>query len=97
MPRRTNYAIVWVHENPGGARDEGGYWHSLEGRFEISPTFRSTVYPDGYRLTDNDRRYGREVKRWSFDTIREAKAQAQDIIDREHGVGFYARPTATEE
>jgi hypothetical protein len=45
--------INWVRTNPGDTPTKGSYWRSVEGRFWITPIFRSTTWLDGYMLTDN--------------------------------------------
>ena len=68
--------MKWINQNPGAHASERGYWQSECGRFDTSPRYRSTVYPDGYELRDarNPR------KRFYSDTIRGAKAKAEDIL-----------------
>ena len=72
--------ISWRFTGEPGDGTEGGYWESYEGRFSISPNFRSTVYPDSYSVRDNlkdaDYRYR--------DTVGECKDWANDIIEREN-------------
>ena len=46
-------AYKWTRTNPGASRDEGSYYVSKDGRFEISPNFRHTTTPDSYTLHDN--------------------------------------------
>ncbi len=70
--------IKWTRTNPGSQRDEGSYYESACGRFSISPTFRHTIYPDGYKLRDNALKADR-----SCDTIREAKERAVRIADKD--------------
>jgi len=71
--------IHWLFTGEPGDATEGGYWESMEGRFTISPNFRSTVYPDSYSVRDNlkdqDYRYQ--------DTVRECKEWATSLIERE--------------
>jgi len=43
--------IHWVKD--GSGPDSAGFWHSAEGRFDISPNFRHTVTPDSYTVIDN--------------------------------------------
>ncbi len=44
--------IKWIRLNPGASADDGNYSRSLEGRFDISPRFRHTIYPDSYQIVD---------------------------------------------
>ena len=54
---------------------EAGYWHSVEGRFKISPGgFRHGVTPDFYELQDAVTK-----KSTNHDTIGEAKQEATNI------------------
>lgn len=68
--------INWVRTNPGDSPSEGAYWCSVEGRFRIEPTFRSTTWPSGYKLTDNHIAA-------NFDSIRECKMAALRRVEKE--------------
>ena len=70
--------IHWVNTNPGASRDEAGYWASTEGRFDISPNYRHTIYPDSYTEVDHlvlDPT-GRSTQ-FMFDRVRDCKAWAE--------------------
>lgn len=68
-----------MNENPGGPRDEAGFWTSVEGRFGISPNYRHTVYPDSYTVTDRLKN-----ERTTLDRVRDCKAWALARICAEH-------------
>lgn len=70
--------VRWIKTNPGASRDEGSYLRSAEGRFNISPRFRHTIYPSHYEI--RDRLTGKES---SGDTIRELKLWANDTVAAE--------------
>jgi hypothetical protein len=64
--------IKWKRNDVGGVS-------SADGRFEISPTYRHTVRPDGWTMVDVVRR-----QRSMFnDTQREAKERAEAILRTE--------------
>jgi len=56
-------------------RSRGTYLESVDGRFQIVPTYRSTVKPDMYRLEDRKTGY----THWCF-LVRDAKALAEQIV-----------------
>jgi len=63
--------IKWHYEG------EPGFWHSVDGRFEISPRFRHTVNPDSYQLRDT------VIQSTTIQyTIRDAKARAERTLTR---------------
>lgn len=70
--------IKWINQNPGAQADECGYWQSDDGRFDIAPNYRHTVYPDSYELYDNLTK-----RKMSWDRVRECKQHALRIIERE--------------
>ncbi len=43
--------VRWTRPEDAGPEDRG-CWRSHEGRFEIDPNYRSTIYPDSYTVTD---------------------------------------------
>ena len=49
--------IKWIKEVSKEDRESDptsyGYYHSLEKRFDISPTYRHTIYPDGFKIVDH--------------------------------------------
>jgi hypothetical protein len=55
-----------------------GNWSSHDGRFSISPSYRSRTTPSDYTL--DDQKTGGHGR---YDTVREAKASAVDILQRE--------------
>jgi hypothetical protein len=61
--------IKWNYEG------ENGFWHSQDHRFEINPTFRHTVNPDGYRLYDN-----KTGQKYGYDTVRDCKSRAERLV-----------------
>jgi|GEM_PF-3921400 len=61
--------IKWHYEG------EPGFWHSVDGRFEISPRFRHTVNPDSYQLRDTVTQATTVLY-----TVRDAKARAERIV-----------------
>ena len=73
--------ITWINLAPGAPADERGYWRSLEGRFEISPRYRNTVYPDSYKVTD--RMAGNQPREVCCDTVRDCKDWARIRITNE--------------
>jgi hypothetical protein len=60
-----------VHENPGATRDEGGYYRSMEGRFDIAPEHIGRCYPQQYRVHDR-----LKAAHTAYDTIRQCKEWA---------------------
>jgi hypothetical protein len=66
--------LKWVSDNDGTVGC-GGYWHSSDNRFHISPYYRHTVYPDGYKIRDNS-----DGTIYSVDRVRDAKSWAQRRI-----------------
>ncbi len=62
--------IKWISGNDG-TPGCGGYWDSADGRFSISPYYRHTVNPDGYKVRDNS-----DGTTYSVDRVRDAKAWA---------------------
>lgn len=68
--------IIWVNTNPNAQPDERGYWNSLEGRFEISPNYRHTIYPDSYTVIDR-----LDKAECSHDRVRDCKAWAQARLE----------------
>jgi hypothetical protein len=72
--------LKWINLAPGAVADERGYWRSVEGRFEISPNYRSTVYPDTYSVRDRLRGVQGGHGRLTFDTVRECKTWATNRI-----------------
>lgn len=80
-----NTKIKWIRENPGAPREDGSYYHSAEGRFEISPTFRGRSWPDGYVLSDTHghERYGYPLN-LKDDSIRSLKVEAERRVIREN-------------
>jgi hypothetical protein len=70
--------IKWINMNPNAQPDERGYWESYEGRFEISPQYRHTIYPDSYTIRDSMKHSER-----NFDTVRACKQWAEHVIEDE--------------
>ena len=73
--------MKWINLAQGAPADERGYWRSLEGRFEISPNYRHTVYPDSYDLTDKT--CVDKHRRMSFNTVKECKQHALQVLNAE--------------
>jgi len=55
-----------------------GFYRSVEGRFDISPRYRSTIYPDSFVM--KDRIKGDEL---SSDSIRDLQARALIRVSEE--------------
>ena len=67
--------------------DNRGFWTSAEGRFDISPNYRSTVNADSFTVNDRMAKqelYGQTLyNHRTADTVKECKEWAQQIVDRE--------------
>lgn len=70
--KRPTGAVQW--KRLGGE----GSWQSHDGRFAISPNYRSRTTPGEYVL--NDQKTGGHSR---HDTVREAKARAAEIVEYE--------------
>ena len=70
--------IQWINTNPDAQADEHGFWRSIEGRFTISPNYRSTIYPDSYTLRD-----GMTSKSITRNRVRDCKDKALSICLQE--------------
>ena len=75
-----SFKINWVNTNIERQDDAYGNWISSEGRFQIFPNYRSTVYPDSYQVSDN-----LKPAKVNFETVQECKAwavsRAQATVD----------------
>jgi hypothetical protein len=58
-------------------KSEEGYVESKCGRWRIVPLYCGTTSPQMYEIIDDD-----EGRRWTGDTQRMLKADAQDAVDR---------------
>ena len=78
-------SIRWICSSRGESRDNQGYWHSVEGRFDIAPQYRHTVYPDSYKITDymdhRDERGNFVSASISHDRIRDCKSWAERKVN----------------
>jgi hypothetical protein len=80
-PVQRKMKIHWINmvrEETQHDPSARGYYRSVEGRFGIHPTYRHTVYPDAFVVTDRIK-----GDQSSNDTIGECKAWALARIERE--------------
>lgn len=78
--KKPKRLIKWINLAKGEGPDNAGHWRSVEGRFYISPRYRSTVYPDSYLIMDNATKIMGSSEHCVFETVRDAKDWAEEKI-----------------